>query len=185
MQKMANGLIKVSSYLYDREESYSFNLETPWLMELFQEVESEQILSSEKTKSKGHLNLDFTLKKVKGLEFGDYFILKGTLSTLYNCSCVRCLELTQKNLELELSCCFLSSDQEESDLIDDNGKVLIENEEMDAFFYKNGYLDLKEFMHEYLFMNLDPLPLHIENCRGLCSECGTNLNVSTCPHISR
>jgi len=185
MEKMANGLIKVSSYLYNNEEGYSFDLNSPWLKDLYHELENDQIIGKENPISNGHLNLDFTLKKVKGLNLKDYFVLRGNLSALYYCSCIRCLELTQRNIDVELSCCFLSSDQEDSELIDDNGNILIENEEMETFFYEKGILDLREFIHEHLFMNVDPLPLHDENCKGLCPECGTNLNVSTCPHNSR
>lgn len=186
MEKMANSLIKISSFLYNTEESFSLNNETPWIKDLLVEVENEQIFDKEKPHTEGFINLDLTLKKVNGgLIFKDYFILRGTLSAMYHCSCIRCLELTQRNLDMDLSCCFLSSDLEESEFIDENGKILIEDEEMEVFFYKKGVLDLKEMIHEAIFMAIDPLPLHDENCKGLCPECGTNLNLAVCPHVSR
>lgn len=186
MEKMANGLIKVSSYLYNKEESYSLNTDNPWINDVLVELENEQIFDKEKPHLAGHINLDFTLKKINGgIELKDYFIVRGTLSALYNCSCIRCLELVHRNIDLELSCCFLSSDLEESEFIDENGSILIENEEMEVFFYNKGFLDLKEFIREAIFTAIDPLPLHDENCKGLCAECGTNLNLSDCPHVSR
>jgi uncharacterized protein len=186
MEKMANGLIKVSSYLYNKEESYSLDIETPWINDILVELENDQIFDREKPHTGGFLNLELTLKKVNGdLPLRDYFILRGHLSSRYNCSCIRCLEITQRDLDLDLNGCFLSSDLEESDYIDDTGSILIENEEMEVFFYKKGFLDLKEFIHEAIFTAIDPLPLHDENCKGLCAECGTNLNLSECPHVSR
>jgi uncharacterized protein len=185
MEKMANGLVKISSFLYNKVESYSLDIKTPWVYELLVELEKEQIWGKDKPHTNGFLNLNFDLKKINHPNLKDLFLLNGSLSAYYHCSCIRCLELTDRKIDLDLNCCFLSSDFEESELIDDLGKIFLENEELEAFFFKKGHLDLKEFIHEVLFLAIDPLPLHDENCKGLCAECGTNLNLSECPHVSR
>ncbi len=185
MEKLANGLIKVSSFLYNKEEAYSLNLNTGWVRDLLEKLENELILVPEKVPGERTFTFDFNLKKIKDNQLSDYFILKGNLSVQYYCSCIRCLEPTLKSVNLAVNCCFLSNEFEESDLIDSDGMILLENEEFDTFFYQKGYLDLKEFLNEILVMNMDPLPLHDENCKGLCPQCGINLNESSCPHISR
>jgi uncharacterized protein len=185
MEKMANGLIKISSFLYNKEESHSLDRNTTWVNDVFLELEKDQIWDQDKPHTNGLLSLNFTLKKVNHPNLHDLFLLKGSVSAHYHCSCIRCLELTERQLDLDLNCCFLSSDFEESELIDDSGKVFLEDEELETFFFKKGYLDLKEFLHEVIFIAIDPLPLHDENCKRLCAECGTNLNLSECPHVSR
>ena len=185
MEKMANGLIKVSSFIYDREIDYSLDINTPWINDLLISLENDQILDKERPTTKGFLNINLTFKRIKDPTLFDCIILKGNLSSLYYCSCIRCLELTHRNIDIDLNCCFISSEFEESELIDDEGKILTENEDLEVFFYQKGVLNLKEYLQEHINMSVDPLPLHDENCKGLCPECGTNLNLSECPHVNR
>jgi len=56
----------------------------------------------------------------------------------------------------------------------------LKDEEMDMGFYKGEELDLKELIKEQLILNIQMKPLCDENCRGICSQCGADLNTETC-----
>ena len=56
----------------------------------------------------------------------------------------------------------------------------LKDEEMDMGFYKDEELDMKELIKEQLILNIQMKPLCDENCRGICSQCGTDLNTETC-----
>ena len=50
----------------------------------------------------------------------------------------------------------------------------------DIYYYQNEKVDLALLFEEQLMFEI-PLTIHCsENCKGLCSQCGTNLNQSTC-----
>ena len=41
-------------------------------------------------------------------------------------------------------------------------------------------LDVIELLREQFYLALPMKPLHREDCKGLCANCGTNLNDKTC-----
>jgi uncharacterized protein len=56
----------------------------------------------------------------------------------------------------------------------------IEDDDLDTAYYRDGVIDLAELVREQLYLALPMKPLCQEACRGLCSECGTNLNSGAC-----
>lgn len=56
----------------------------------------------------------------------------------------------------------------------------LKNDEMDMGFYKDEELDLRELIREQVMLNIQMKPLCDENCKGICSQCGTDLNTGTC-----
>lgn len=47
---------------------------------------------------------------------------------------------------------------------------------------ENAILDLGPLLREYFLLDLPLQPVCRQDCRGLCPECGNNLNESTCRH---
>ena len=61
----------------------------------------------------------------------------------------------------------------------------VEEDDLSTAFYENDEIDLGQLMSEQLYLSLPMKPLCADDCKGLCSQCGTNLNRSTCtcnPH---
>jgi len=57
----------------------------------------------------------------------------------------------------------------------------LENEDNDSFIQVQNYkLDLDELMRADILLELPTKYLCSENCKGLCSVCGKNLNDETC-----
>jgi len=83
-------------------------------------------------------------------------------------SCVRCLKEFYLPLETEFEELyqFPSRHREETDLILPN----------------DGYLDLRPLYREYLILSMPIKRLCHEDCLGLCTVCGANLNDTTCEH---
>ena len=55
-----------------------------------------------------------------------------------------------------------------------------EGEEIDIDPLEKGVIDLREMITEQIHLSLPVKPLCEENCRGLCSRCGVDLNKETC-----
>lgn len=53
-------------------------------------------------------------------------------------------------------------------------------DELGLSFYRGDELDLSPLIHEQVLLSLPTQPLCEEACRGLCPECGVDLNESSC-----
>ena len=114
--------------------------------------------------------LDFDIHKDK-----DRFRLEGTVRTELELACSRCLEPFRLPVDAAFDLRFhpasaMSSDEESG----------IEAEDLETSYYRDEQIDLNELMREQFYLALPMKPLCQEGCRGLCPQCGTNLNLGTC-----
>ena len=56
----------------------------------------------------------------------------------------------------------------------------LRQEDIGLSVYEGDEIDLTPLVHEQAILSLPTRPLCAEDCRGLCSRCGANLNVATC-----
>jgi uncharacterized protein len=56
----------------------------------------------------------------------------------------------------------------------------IDEDDLTTAFYREGTLDIVEMLREQFQLALPMKPLCAQSCRGLCVECGTNLNRAEC-----
>lgn len=93
----------------------------------------------------------------------------GSFSTRVSQPCVRCLEPVVESLEFEVNETYLLSGEEDPD-------------QEDVFALESGVLDVSDVVRQNLLIEVTEFPLCKEDCRGLCPECGANLNSTICPH---
>jgi uncharacterized protein len=105
----------------------------------------------------------------------DRFHLVGRVKTTLGLPCSRCLE----PFTLDVDAPF---DLHYQPLAPHQGPAEREVEagDMDAAFYENDEIDLGQLMGEQFYLSLPMKPLCKDDCKGLCSNCGTNLNKATC-----
>ena len=56
----------------------------------------------------------------------------------------------------------------------------VEEDDLSTAFYENDAIDLGQLMMEQFQLALPMKPLCREDCKGLCPNCGMNLNTGTC-----
>jgi uncharacterized protein len=89
--------------------------------------------------------------------------------------CGRCL--TDVRLPLE----FPFSEEYYQTVVVHTGAVLPRPEEPDVFLIDETHkLDLGDAMREYALLSVPMMPLCHDDCNGLCSQCGINLNDEDC-----
>jgi uncharacterized protein len=103
---------------------------------------------------------------------GDSFYCTGQAKTEVKLECSRCLEPYSHSLEAKLD--FLV--KVEKDKIEIEYKDQVEP----LIFPGNRFFSIDNLIKETILLNLPMKPLCLEDCKGLCSECGVNLNISTC-----
>ena len=104
----------------------------------------------------------------------DRFRLVGKVSTVLELSCSRCLEPFQQPVEAEFDVRYLPQSENSGE------EREIEEDDLTEAFYRDDVIDLGQLMDEQFYLALPMKPLCREACKGLCPNCGTNLNDTTC-----
>ncbi|MBI4529488.1 MAG: DUF177 domain-containing protein [Deltaproteobacteria bacterium] len=102
----------------------------------------------------------------------DLFFTGRFRGTVEGC-CSRCLKLYSFPIEKNFD--FVLTPQPQSEK-----KRELNTEEMGLSFYAGKEIELYPFIREQVLLSLPIRPLCDENCRGLCSGCGANLNDEVC-----
>ncbi len=117
---------------------------------------------------KGHVRLTRTPKGV---------LADADVHGNVDLECGRCLTLYAQPVAFDFSEEFYQT------VVVNTGAKLPPPDEEDAFLIDETHkLDLAVAMREYLLLNLPPAPRCKEDCKGLCSICGANLNDGTHTH---
>jgi uncharacterized protein len=114
------------------------------------------------------------------LEFEIYkdhekFRLVGTAKTELELSCSRCLEPFRMTVDVPFDLRYLPASAMKTE---DERET--QDEDLDISYYRDDQIDLNELLREQFYLALPMKPLCQEECKGLCPQCGTNLNTSTC-----
>jgi uncharacterized protein len=92
-------------------------------------------------------------------------------SGITRCECVRCLAEFDQPLKTEFSELYAFTPQSVTD-----SNLLVP---------EDGNIDLDDLAREYLVVEIPINPLCRPDCKGLCVECGADLNVEVCEHVQK
>jgi uncharacterized protein len=106
---------------------------------------------------------------------GPQFHLVGRVQSTMTLACGRCLEDIQLPLDLPFDLLYLPHAENPGE-----AEVEVEDDDLTTAYYQDERIDLGHLVLEQLYLALPMKPLCSEACRGLCPECGTNLNTGTC-----
>ncbi len=101
--------------------------------------------------------------------------IKGNISGTVNLQCSRCLTEFQKELNLEVDLTYLPIEQMSVEEAHE-----IARDESELGYYKEDEIDIVDVIREQMILNLPMKPLCVEDCKGLCPVCGTDLNLYQC-----
>jgi uncharacterized protein len=116
------------------------------------------------------VHLDFDLHKDK-----DRFRLVGTARTELELPCSRCLDPFRMPVDASFDLRYLPATEMTAD-----EEREVQDEDLETSYYRDDQIDLNELLREQFYLALPMKPLCREDCKGLCAQCGTNLNTGTC-----
>ncbi|ATD54935.1 YceD family protein [Clostridium chauvoei] len=115
--------------------------------------------------------------KIKALEavnvngeaksFEDIIVIKASIKTKLELHCSRCLEAFIYPIDIDIEERFTN-----------NRELLQEDEEV--VFVDGDSIDITEVVENIIISTLPIKRLCVDNCKGLCHQCGKNLNNDTC-----
>jgi uncharacterized protein len=109
---------------------------------------------------------------------GDAYRASGHVTTRLGLDCGRCLEAFEIPIDSPFELRYVPAPVAAGDEVEAEREV--NEDDLTTAFYQNEAIDLGELMHEQFVLSLPMKPLCTDACKGLCLQCGTNLNKSTC-----
>lgn len=104
--------------------------------------------------------------------------LEGHIATEVEVPCSRCLAPTQRKINAGFHQTYVDELPQVSG--DDGEELELSAAEMGLEVFTEDSIDLTEEIQQQVLLLLPDHPLCAEQCKGLCSECGVNLNESSC-----
>jgi uncharacterized protein len=105
----------------------------------------------------------------------DAFALSGRALTKLRVDCSRCVEPFDVPVEAAFDLRYVPHAENAGD-----GEIEVGEDDLATAFYREGMVDLIELLREQFVLALPMKPLCEEACKGLCPECGANLNKTQC-----
>jgi len=97
--------------------------------------------------------------------------LTGLISLEYDSPCYRCLNNIHSSMEIPVREDILSAVEVTAAEVADKD---------DVFTYDGDYLNLDRILLDYIVLNMPMKMICKDDCKGLCPECGSNLNDTKC-----
>ena len=101
---------------------------------------------------------------------------RGEVKTLLRLKCSRCLRQHKSLVESPVEVSFLPIDS----INPGTEELQLGADDLDAQLYKEDEVDLFPAVRDQLWLAAPIKPLCSKGCRGLCPECGANLNDENC-----
>jgi uncharacterized protein len=105
----------------------------------------------------------------------DAFGVSGRAVTRLEMNCGRCLEPFEVPVDAPFDLRYVPLTDNRGE-----GEREVAEEDLATAYFREGMLDLIDLLREQFVLALPMKPLCRETCRGLCPQCGTNLNNTRC-----
>ncbi len=132
--------------------------------EQFQSETNEDYIVVDDVSLRSHLHRD-----------GDKYRLVGRIESRLRLSCSRCVEAFNLSVNVPVDLMYLPYGANVGD-----GEAEISDEDLAIAFYRDDQIDMGLMIREQLQLTVPMKPLCCDDCHGLCSVCGKNLNHEQC-----
>jgi len=112
-------------------------------------------------------------------KFEGMVIVEGSVATVVRLQCCRCLQEFEQPLDATFSITYarqLPAMEEGGD----GAEVELQADDLGMLAFEGDEIDLTETVQEQVVMAMPFKPLCREDCQGLCSQCGADLNDGDC-----
>lgn len=101
--------------------------------------------------------------------------IRGKADISIELLCSRCIKTFAKDMALNINAVYAPIAE-----FGKEDKHEVYDDELDMAFYEGDELDIDELLKEQIILNIPMQPLCSEICKGICPECGTDLNIAGC-----
>ena len=139
-----------------------FSRDGKWLRDLLADEEADRF-------SIERAGVSCRVRKVRDSVFVD-----GSIDTVVETDCSLCLEKAIVPVSSRFHYIFMPHHKD----VPEERELMAED--MDVEYYEEETIDLDPIILEQIVLQIPIRVVCRETCRGLCPQCGTNLNISSC-----
>ena len=108
------------------------------------------------------------------LKSGDKLLIDGMVNFRAEIVCSNCAETFTKNYSEPIHAEYIKNTPKLG------RSVLLTHDEVDRSYFHGETLDLLPLIHDTILLAIPLAPTCREECKGICTECGVNLNLEQC-----
>jgi len=112
----------------------------------------------------------------RGSRSADQLRLTGRVVATLQVDCARCLKPVPVNVDERFDLLYIPS----VNRLEPDEETELAKDDLSIAFYRDDCLDLDDIVREQIELAIPMARLCTDQCRGLCSTCGANLNESDC-----
>jgi uncharacterized protein len=101
----------------------------------------------------------------------------GSLETTVELNCSRCLEPARCSVSKTFDLFFRQRDEF---MFDEDDEIELSDKDTRTAFFSGTQLAIGDILREQVLLGLPMKALCRLDCKGLCPQCGTNLNLKSC-----
>ncbi len=117
-------------------------------------------------------------------QMGELVAVEGRAISAVHMTCNRCLNDFETNLHAGFTLTYTHRPPEEH-TTDDDEEMELQVEKIGLIPFTGEEIDLLTDVQSEIVMAIPMRPICSESCKGLCSQCGQNLNTGSCNCKSR
>ena len=152
--------INISKFPVDTPKFYDLGKSQDWVNALLVELnEKAENKTPEDFLEETSIQLTMEVEKLFKKEYGEYIIVKATITTDYVTQCVRTLVDMREHFELDMRACFLIGHLETDEAFTEQLEIFEKDEIYELYFYKKGMADIAEMIHEQVYLSLNQYPI--------------------------
>jgi len=111
---------------------------------------------------------------------GTHAFATGTFKGNLHVACSRCVDDVNIVIDEQLTVTFMPPSELPDDDAEGEEGVEVATEDLDLFPFDGDKIDLEPLFREQFVLSIPYAPLCREDCKGLCGQCGKDLNSGTC-----
>ncbi|MBQ9817477.1 MAG: DUF177 domain-containing protein [Proteobacteria bacterium] len=106
---------------------------------------------------------------------GKFIDLQADISVKLSLCCYRCGEIFTRCFASHVSLKLI-----EASSVGGVEEVILSEDDLDTITYQDPQIHLNDILLESIYLELDDECLCSDNCKGICIQCGKNLNQGPC-----
>jgi uncharacterized protein len=117
--------------------------------------------------------------RLRAVKIRDFVEVEGTIETRVQLSCGRCLEAFTMVVANEFALTYTQQDPDAAAQFEPED-VELKADDFGLIQFQGETIDLQAGIQEQVVLAFPIRPLCAEDCKGLCQNCGANLNLGEC-----
>ncbi len=107
--------------------------------------------------------------------------VRGDVACNYHPACIRCLKVFKNHLDCPIHLTLAPLYESERQIkLESKDEVALVKEDLEFSYYEGESFPLSDLIREQVILAVPIQPLCKKNCKGLCQQCGKDLNLGPC-----